>query len=301
MALEGPDPVSTHHMSSTSTDTMTEHPTNDLVLANLPLVGYNVRSLTPRLPQHVDRADLTSAGYVALVQAARSYNPSTGVPFHRYATLRIRGALLDELRRLDWVPRMVRTRAKTMVQVQDQLASQFGRRPTREEVIEVMGVSGAELDDAQAAIQRRVLSLDFLMADECADGAPNPEARNLAREQTAHLHAGVQMLPDNLRLVVEGTFFLDRSDEDLAAALGGVTRSRISQMRSEALSLLREGMHSALSPDLLPESPPDGPRNRRRQAYVASLAAQAAMNAQRPYAPYAAAIPAQRGPVDLAA
>jgi len=83
-----------------------------LVTANLPLVGYAVSDLLCRVPPYVSRDDLASAGALALVQAARAYDPSTGVPYARYAAVRIRGALLDELRAMDWVSRGARQRAR---------------------------------------------------------------------------------------------------------------------------------------------------------------------------------------------
>jgi len=90
-----------------------------LVAANLPLVGYHVCELLGRVPAYVSRNDLASAGSLALVQAAQAYDPSTGVPFARYAALRIRGALLDELRSMDWVSRGARQRARRVSTTSD--------------------------------------------------------------------------------------------------------------------------------------------------------------------------------------
>ena len=85
----------------------------DLVLANLPLVDYAVRELASRLPGHVGREDLVSAGQLALTQAATAFDPTRGVPFPAYARTRIRGALIDELRTVDWASRGVRSRARS--------------------------------------------------------------------------------------------------------------------------------------------------------------------------------------------
>ena len=86
--------------------------TDQLVTTNIALVGHLVRESMSRLPGHVHRDDLTSAGMTALVQAARSWDPERGVPFVRYASTRIRGAILDELRGIDWASRSVRRRAR---------------------------------------------------------------------------------------------------------------------------------------------------------------------------------------------
>ncbi|MFC6341258.1 sigma factor, partial [Nocardioides hankookensis] len=80
----------------------------DLIVLHMPLVGHIVRETMARVPSHVDRDDLSSAGLAALVQAARSFDAERGVPFNRYASTRIRGAILDELRSIDWASRSVR-------------------------------------------------------------------------------------------------------------------------------------------------------------------------------------------------
>src|SRR3954452_2591503 len=102
---------------------------NGLVERNLPLVGHLVRELLGKVPLHVSRDELSSAGMMALVVAAQSYDPERGVPFVRYASIRIRGALLDELRSMDWAARSVRTQAREMETVEHQLASALGRTP----------------------------------------------------------------------------------------------------------------------------------------------------------------------------
>ncbi|CAA9419555.1 MAG: hypothetical protein AVDCRST_MAG35-1892, partial [uncultured Quadrisphaera sp.] len=102
----------------------------ELVRTHLPIVGYQVNETMARLPGHVHRDDLVSAGLAALAAAAVGFDASTGVPFARYATLRIRGALLDELRAMDWAPRGARTRAKEMDAAEDRLAVGLGRRPS---------------------------------------------------------------------------------------------------------------------------------------------------------------------------
>src|SRR5206468_8890871 len=83
---------------------------DDLVRDHIALVGHLVRELLGRVPAHVNRDDLTSAGLAALVSAARGYDPERGIPFQRFAAMRIRGGLLDELRGLDWASRSVRQR-----------------------------------------------------------------------------------------------------------------------------------------------------------------------------------------------
>ncbi|WP_268891108.1 sigma-70 family RNA polymerase sigma factor, partial [Cellulomonas citrea] len=104
---------------------------DELVLAHMPLVGYHVSEMLHRVPPTVSRDELVSAGNLALVMAARAYDPSTGVPFSRYAALRISGALLDELRSMDWATRGARRRARELGNATDALRAELGRTPTR--------------------------------------------------------------------------------------------------------------------------------------------------------------------------
>lgn len=265
--------------------------TDALVVEHLPLVGYHVNAMLGRVPASVSRAELASAGALALVQAARAYDPETGVPFERYAALRIRGALVDELRGMDWLSRGARRRARQLGEVSDQLTSHLGRIPTRAELATALGVGEDEVEAARGDAEVKLLSIDGFdttVADMVLDSGPGPEASVLANEQLRYLTAGVEALPERLRYVIEQLFFADRPVVELAEELG-VTQSRISQLRTEALTLLRDGMNASLDPELVPQAArPDGVAERRRRAYFASVAAKAANNGT------AAVVPHQR-------
>lgn len=268
------------------------HTSDALVVEHLPLVGYHVNAMLGRVPASVSRAELASAGALALVQAARAYDPATGVPFERYAALRIRGALVDELRGMDWLSRGARRRARQLAEVSDQLTSSLGRTPTRAELATALGVGEDEVEAARGDAETKLLSIDGFdnsVADIVVDSGPGPEQSVLAGEQLRYLAAGVACLPERLRYVIEELFFHDRPVVELAEELG-VTQSRISQLRTEALSLLRDGMNASLDPELVPQSErPDGVAERRRRAYFASVAAKAATQGA------AAVVPHQRG------
>jgi RNA polymerase sigma factor for flagellar operon FliA len=198
---------------------------NELVRANLPLVGHLVRELLTRLPAHVNRDDLVSAGMMALVTSARSYDESRGVPFGRFAAIRIRGALTDELRGMDWASRTVRGKAREMDAVRNELTSRLGRSPRREEVAQVMGVSVHDLDGIDADVQRAaVLSIHGLAENDGAGLLPsadeNPEGLIMRREQLGLLRDAIAELPDRLRTVVEQSFFAQRKMTDIADELG---------------------------------------------------------------------------------
>lgn len=261
--------------------------TDTLVTENIPLVGHLVREMVGRVPTHVSRDDLTSAGLVALVQAAHGFDAERGVPFARYAATRIRGALLDELRSVDWASRAVRRRARDLDEARSSMAATLGRVPTTEEVAGALGMSTSEVvanDDDVARAQ--VLSLQGAPEDALdellpSDGA-TPEQLVEHRERLTYVVEAVAELPERLRTVVTEYFLNERPMADIAAELG-VTESRVSQIRAEALSLLREALNRELDPELAtPATKPNGCATRRREAYFAAVASRHAASLRRP-------------------
>jgi len=252
---------------------------NALVESHLALVGYSVNEVLARVPSHVSRADLMSAGAMALVRAARSFDDTKGVPFARYASLRIRGALVDELRSMDWVSRGVRRRARAASEATDVLTSRLGRTPSKDEIAQAMGISVHEVHTAQADAETRVLSMDAFdgaVGAALVESAVGPLEALVSAEQVEYLRAGVECLPDKLGYVVDQLFFHDRPVSELAEEMG-LTRSRISQLRSEALGLLKEGLQANLDADAVPKvDPRAGVVERRRKAYSAAIAARTA-------------------------
>jgi RNA polymerase sigma factor FliA len=251
---------------------------DELVREHLPLVGYLVSETASKLPGHVSRDDLTSAGMMALAQAARGFDPERGVPFARFATLRIRGALIDELRNHDWASRSVRIKARQRAAAEEALSAALGRHPTHRELAAHLGVSIDELASVEEDVHRSVvLSLQGFADAGTLEGMlphqdPGPEDVLLIRERASYLVDSVNALPERLRAVVQGYFFEERPMAELAAELG-VTESRISQMRAEALALLKDGMTAMLAPDqLADEGRADGCVARRKAAYYATIA-----------------------------
>jgi RNA polymerase sigma factor for flagellar operon FliA len=231
-------------MLPASTDTTSG--VDELVRAHLPLVGHLVRELAGRLPAHVNRDDLTSAGMMALVTSAQGFDDSRGVPFARFATIRIRGALTDELRSMDWASRGVRSRAREVDSVKSELTAALGRTPRRDEIAQAIGVDTSELDILEADVHRAAtLSVEGLTETAGGDLIPSrdagPEGLLIQREQIGLLHDAIAELPDRLRIVIEAYFYGNQRMADIAADLG-VTESRISQLRTEALTMLRDGL-----------------------------------------------------------
>jgi RNA polymerase sigma factor for flagellar operon FliA len=250
-----------------------------LVEDNLALVGHLVREMLAKVPAHVSRDELSSAAMMALVVSAQGFDPSRGVPFARFAAIRIRGALMDELRSMDWAARSVRGRAREVENARATLAATLGRTPRPDEIAAAMGVALSDLDAINADLARAsVLRLQGFAPETGAellpDPAAGPEALILQREQLGYLHDAIAELPQRLQYVVTEYFFASRQMADIAADLG-VTESRVSQLRGEALKLLRDGMNSQLEPDIAIDS--SGRAGTTRVAYFAAIAERSTM------------------------
>jgi RNA polymerase sigma factor for flagellar operon FliA len=251
--------------------------TDELITQHMPLVAHIVRETLMRVPAHVTRDDLTSAGLLALVQAGQAFDASRGVPFASYAKTRVRGAVLDELRSVDWASRSVRRRARDLGETRARLAQVLGRIPTDAEVASAYGTTVEEIarhDDDVARAQ--VLSLQGTeqvdLEQLLPTGGPTPEQVVEHRERLDYMVEAVAELPDRLRTVVEQYFLAERPMAEIAAELG-VTESRVSQIRAEALVLLRGALHRELEPELAPRPERvEGCAARRRESYYAAVA-----------------------------
>ncbi len=230
-----------------------------MIETNLPLVKHIVFQVAVHFPRHVDRDELARAGALGLVEAAQRYDADRGVPFERFAAQRIRGAILDAVRAADWAPRSVRNLARRLENAEQRLATRLGRVPSISETAEELGMTKAELNRLQDRMFRSVvLALeheindgqdeDMTLVDVLVDHTavePLEELEN--RELQAYLRDAVSLLPERQRLVIVGYFLENRTSQELADFLG-VTESRISQLRSEALAALKEGIQAQYDP-----------------------------------------------------
>ena len=259
-----------------------------LIEEHLPLVKHVVFQVAVQFPRHVDRDELdrdelARAGALGLVEAARRYDAARGGPFERFAAQRIRGAILDAVRAADWAPRSVRTLARQLEQAEQHLAAELGRMPDRNEVAEALDMRRDELDQLQHRRFRSVvlnlehatshesekdLTLVDLLADE---NSIEPPAELELRELHSYLRDAIRLLPDRHRLVVVGSFLEGRTSQELADFLG-VTVSRISQLRSEALLMLREGIDAQYTSELSDPSGGSGRVARRKATFAEEIA-----------------------------
>ncbi|MBS1847478.1 MAG: FliA/WhiG family RNA polymerase sigma factor [Actinobacteria bacterium] len=225
-----------------------------LIEGHLPLVRHVVFQVAVHFPRHVDREELATAGSLGLVEAARRFDPDRGVPFDRFAARRIRGAILDAVRAADWAPRSVRNNARRLENIEQRLASELGRTPTSDEIAQALGITRQELDRLRDRLFRSVvLALEYEVneADEEMtlvemlrdDASVEPSEELEHRELLAYMRDAVALLPERHRTVVAGYFLEGRKSQALADELD-VTESRISQLRSEALVMLREGIQA---------------------------------------------------------
>ncbi|HSL59370.1 MAG TPA: FliA/WhiG family RNA polymerase sigma factor [Acidimicrobiales bacterium] len=247
---------------------------------HLPLVKHIVFQVAVHFPRHVDREELARAGALGLVEAARRYDESRGVPFQRFAAQRIRGAILDAVRAADWAPRSVRTLARRLEAAEQRLATRLGRVPQPAEMAEELGISREELDRLQDRMFRSVvLALEHEVLDDTEDDLTlvdvltdhhtrQPLEELEARELLGYLRDAVELLPERQRLVIVGYFLEGRTSQDLARFLG-VTESRISQLRSEGLDMLRQGIESQYDTPATAE--PVGRVARRRATYADAI------------------------------
>jgi RNA polymerase sigma factor FliA len=222
----------------------------DLVERYLPLVRSVVDRVRLHLPQHVEADDLYSVGVTGLVAAVRRYDPCQERTFAGYATLRIRGAVLDELRRLDWRPRRARARARQLKETIQGLEQELGRPATEEEIRQRLQLSPKDF----AQMLEEVRPACFVALDQTADEA-NPErgslhetiadesvvlaADSMEKEELLRLVASrIQELPEVQRKVIAMYYFENMRLAEIAAVFN-LTESRICQIHSQVVAGLR--------------------------------------------------------------
>ncbi|HUP74997.1 MAG TPA: FliA/WhiG family RNA polymerase sigma factor [Acidimicrobiales bacterium] len=260
---------------------MTPQDLSALIEEHLPLVKHIVFQVAVHFPRHVEREELARAGALGLVEAARRYDESRGVPFDRFAAQRIRGAILDAVRAADWAPRSVRMLARKLEAVEQRLATQLGRVPSLDEMAEALDMTRQEIARLQDRMFRSVvLALEHEvgdMADEeltlvdvlIDERQVEPLEELETRELHSYLRDAISLLPERHRFVVVGYFLENKTSQDLARFLG-VTESRVSQLRSEALMMLKEGIEAQYSSHESVD-PPTGRVARRKASYALAI------------------------------
>jgi RNA polymerase sigma factor for flagellar operon FliA len=225
---------------------------------NLSLVHHVARQLSRSLAVEADFDELVSAGTIGLMTAVRSFDARRGLAFSTFAVPRIRGSILDELRRQDHVPRSVRRKARDISRARELLMRQLGRMPEDVEMAHALGTDVHTLWRWQAEIEGSVhLSLSATTGDESGTAPSRDELlrseeegvdERLSREgEVAHLREAILGLNDQERTVLSLYYFEELKSADIAEVLG-ISESRVSQIRSKALARLRDELAPMRAP-----------------------------------------------------
>lgn len=252
-----------------------------MVVETIDLIGHIVAELSARYPRHVDRSELWNAGALGLVEASRRFDPDSGVPFARYAAIRIRGAIIDSTRSRDWATRSVRRRLREVSQATVGLEDDHGRAPTAQEVASFLGIDTGELARRRSqALASTLLHLDQPIAGEDAtlgerieesgeDLAPDEALQR--RELRGTLAGAVRNLPSVQAEVISRYYVAGELLQAIADDLS-LTEARVSQIRSEGLAALKA--YFATQYDDVEAAPDDAPGKRSRAAYLERMAQQ---------------------------
>jgi RNA polymerase sigma factor for flagellar operon FliA len=222
-----------------------------LILHYAPLVKYVAGRVGSGLPAHVEQADLVSYGTFGLIDAITRFEPTREVKFESYAMARIRGAIIDELRNTDWIPRSVRMKARQFERTVAQLEARLHRSPTDEEVADEMEMDVEDIRKFLGQLSLvNVVALDELLTDEDGGGSPrlgdtlqdvnalDPQAMAEHGEARQLLARAVEQLPEREKVVVSLYYFEGLTLADIGRVLG-VTESRICQLHTKAVLHLR--------------------------------------------------------------
>jgi len=222
-----------------------------LLLEHLPIVRFLARRIHERLPQHVDVEDLVSAGVVGLMDAFTKFDPDKKVQFRSYAQFRIRGAILDSLRTLDWSPRELRRKGRAMEEAIRSVTARLGRPPSEVEVAAEMGLGLQEyqqllgelkgLEIGTLHVERNEDSGEEELAYVPARLDEDPLFRCLRGELEEKLSEAIASLPDRERLVMTLYYYEELTMREIGLALG-VVESRVSQVHASAVVHLRAAL-----------------------------------------------------------
>ena len=228
---------------------MSSDPDRDaLILQYYPMVRRVAYKMARRLPRCVDADDLVNIGILGLIDAVDRFEPGRAPSFGAYARIRVQGAIVDEMRKNDWVPRSVRDRAQLLDRARTELRDSLEREPTATEIANRLGVDRDRLKELTRHARIRVLvsmeegaGEDGRVGDTVADKTESP-ADIVARQHVGSIVRDViRDLPERERLIAEMYYFRDRTFREIAEVLG-VTESRVSQLHTRMKKRIRENL-----------------------------------------------------------
>lgn len=228
---------------------------DQLILKELPHVHYIARRIYERLPQHVPFEDLVHAGVIGLIEAVRSYDASKSVPFKAYAKFRVRGAIIDGLRELDWGSRRLRKRGRRIEEAIASLTTKLGRQPEDEEIAKELGTSVEQLYETAHQLDGLILigqevnsTFDRSEKQDLIESAPSRDAdpwdRCLDSEVKHQLSAAIETLSEKEQLVISLYYKDELTMKEIASVLQ-ISESRVSQIHALALPKIRAVLEQA--------------------------------------------------------
>lgn len=237
-----------------------EKPSRDvrdqLIVHYSPLVKYVASRVAAGLPQNVEQADLVSYGIFGLIDAIDKFDPERGYKFETYAISRIKGAMLDELRSMDWVPRSVRTKAKRIEQTNAKLEAKLGRTPTDDELADALDITPGELETMLTKISFvGVVALDEMLSgtergdsmtlgDTIPDKGKGPVGSFEVEEMRQLLAESINSMSEREKTVLTLYYYEGLTLSEIGQVLG-VTESRVCQIHTKSVLRLRSRLSSA--------------------------------------------------------
>lgn len=231
---------------------------DQLIMDYAPLIRFVAQRIASRLPSNIEIDDLISAGVIGLMDAIEKYDPSRDNKFKTYAEFRIRGAILDELRSQDWVPRSVRDKAKRIERKYAELEQQLGRAVTDIELAEALEITLEEYHEMVSKVKAvTLLSVDDLTTPyqhekksllDCLEGSSskNPFSQLKSKSVRNVLMTNIEELPEKQKLVLSLYYYEDLNLKEIGKILE-VTESRVSQLHTQAVEKLRSKLKSVLT------------------------------------------------------
>lgn len=232
---------------------------NELVMRELPQVHYIASRILERLPQHVELEDLVHAGVIGLLEAYRSFDHTKNAQFKTFAKFRIRGAILDSLRALDWGSRGIRRKAREIAEATQRLENSLQRHPTKEEIAAEVKISLRELNDVQTELnglqvvgQETASSFEGEASRDLIESAPsawdNPFEMYCKAEAKAHLIEAVSQLSEREQLILSLYYREELTMKEVAQVVG-LAVSRVSQIHFATINKLKSALgHQEVRP-----------------------------------------------------
>jgi len=223
----------------------------ELIVRYMRVVKYVAGRIAIHVPSSVEMDDLIGWGVLGLIDAVEKYDPFQDIKFSTYASIRVRGAIIDQIRSLDWAPRSLRAMARRINEARDTLRQREGRDPTIDEIAAELDTTPEHVDETMAQLQTaHILSLDdYLPSDESEDGrkidltsdarAANPEKMALEGERQERLVEAILKLPDQQQKVLNLYYYEELTLKEIGMVLD-VTESRVCQIHKAAMQKLRK-------------------------------------------------------------